>query len=271
MARFNVPFIFNEANIFVTFERKARTIMDHLESTASNFRGKVVVLNGSATSMSRIPDSSVDLIFTDPPFGANINYSEMNLLWESWLGKYTDTTAETIVNRVQGKGIDEYEKLMMESLVQCHRVLRAGRWMLLVFMNSSGQIWAALRRAIQMASFCIVRIDVFDKQHGTFKQFVSENTAGMDLVLHCLKPARALSSQSIDDFDIRSFDIPEFVKSRLGRLPTNTFLHVGRGEEIDFRTLYSEWLAQSFGNSRELVDFSTFRQVVRRCLSEGGV
>src|SRR5208282_3890575 len=30
MARFNVPFIFNEANVFLTFQRKARTIQDHL-------------------------------------------------------------------------------------------------------------------------------------------------------------------------------------------------------------------------------------------------
>jgi DNA modification methylase len=270
MARFNVPFIFNEANVFVTFERKARTILDHLDSTASNFKGRVVVVNDSATSMRRIPDSSVDLLFTDPPFGANINYSEMNLLWESWLGNYTETASEAIVNRVQGKGVREYETLMTQSLVECYRTLRPGHWMLLVFMNSSSEVWESLRRAVINAGFRVVRTDTFDKQHGTFKQFVSENTAGMDLVLHCLKPTDASFAEPGNPRREAALDIAEFLRSRQNHLPTNTFLHVGRDEEIDYRTLYSEWLAQSFDRRRDFVDFSNFRQIAERCLTKGG-
>lgn len=270
MARFNVPFVFNEANVFVTFERKARAILDHLESTAAIYRGQVLVVNDSATSMKRIPDNSVDLIFTDPPFGGNINYSEMNLLWESWLGMYTETSSEAIVNRVQGKGVREYENLMTQSLSECYRVLRVGHWMLLVFMNSSSEVWAALRRAIGAAGFSVIKIDVFDKQHATFKQFVSENTAGMDLVLHCLKPPIGLSARSVDPSDEVSLDVAGFLRSRQGPLPTNTFLHVGREEEIDYRMLYSEWMAQSFGHQRLLVDFCTFREAASKSLLKGG-
>ncbi len=269
MARFNVPFVFNEANVFVTFERKARTILDHLDSTAANFKGQVVVVNDSATSMKRIPDNSVDLVFTDPPFGANINYSEMNLLWESWLGRYTETVSEAIVNRVQGKGVHEYEALMTQSLSECYRVLRPGHWMLLVFMNSSREVWEALRRAITTTGFRVVRTDIFDKQHGTFKQFVSENTAGMDLVLHCLKPTDVSPIQPGSAIREPGLDIADFLTSRRHHLPTNTFLHVGRNEEIDYRTLYSEWLAQSFDRQREFVDFSTFRKIAERCLTKG--
>lgn len=269
MARFNVPFVFNEANVFVTFERKSRTILDHLDSTAANFKGQVLVVNDSATSMRRIPDDSIDVIFTDPPFGANINYSEMNLLWESWLGKYTETSSEAIVNRVQGKGVREYETLMTQSLSQCYRVLRSGHWMLLVFMNSSSEVWEALRRAITTVGFRVVRTDIFDKQHGTFKQFVSENTAGTDLVLHCLKPPEVSPVQPEDAQCGMGPDIADFLTSRQGHLPTNTFLHVGRDEEIDYRRLYSEWLAQSFDRQREFVDFSAFRQVAERRLTKG--
>src|SRR5207247_1983336 len=78
-ARFNVPFIFNEANVFITFERKARSIQDHLETTAMEYNGNVRVTQGSATDLRQLPNDSIDLIFTDPPFGANINYSEMNI------------------------------------------------------------------------------------------------------------------------------------------------------------------------------------------------
>jgi 16S rRNA G966 N2-methylase RsmD len=131
-ANFNVPYVFNEANVFVTFERKARTILDHLETTARSYTGQAIVRTGSATNLSCLPNNSIDLIFTDPPFGANINYSEMNLLWESWFGCFTDTTNEAIVNRFQGKDVTRYGQLMTDSLRECHRVLRSGHWMVLV-------------------------------------------------------------------------------------------------------------------------------------------
>lgn len=263
MARFNVPFIFNESNVFLSFERKARTILDHLETTASSFKGSVVVVNGSATSMSKIPNNSVDLIFTDPPFGANINYSEMNFLWESWLGSYTDTADEAIVNRVQGKGVREYEDLMTRSLKECFRVLRPGHWMLLVFMNSSSQVWAALRNAIDGAGFRLLQIDAFDKQHGTFKQFVSDNTAGMDLVLHCLKQENQAETAGKLSSDAQ-LSVFEFLNSRQSELPTNTYLHVGRCEELDYRTLYSEWLARTLTSKGEILGFAEFRKIVGR-------
>lgn len=265
-AHFNVPFIFDEPNVFLTFQRKARTIQDHLEATAATYKGQVVVVNGSATALSQLPSSSVDLIFTDPPFGANINYSEMNFLWESWLGAFTDNTDEAIINRVQGKSVVDYERLMSESLQECYRVLREGHWLLLVFMNSSRQVWEALRRAIHVAGFDIARMDIFDKQHGTFKQFVSENTAGMDLVLHCIKPVQLDSAAEMPKNTVVKSDVGAFLQSRNALLPTNVYLHVGRAEEVDFRTLYSEWLAQSFGGSHELLDFPTFREIAQKWL-----
>lgn len=268
MARFNVPFLFNESNVFLTFERKARSILDHLESTCLDFRGRVVVVNGSATSMNSIPSDSIDMIFTDPPFGANINYSEMNLLWESWLGVYTDNSSEAIINRVQGKSVADYGRLMSQSLSECYRVLRPGHWMLLVFMNSSGEVWSALERAVTSAGFQIKKMDVFDKEHGTFKQFVSENAAGMDLVLHCFKHETGVA-EAHRPTDAPKMDVITFLGSRRDKIPTSTFLHVGREDEIDYRTLYSEWLAQSLGRQREVLDFAAFRQLVRRWLGEG--
>jgi transcriptional regulator with XRE-family HTH domain len=50
-AHFNVPYIFNEANVFLTFERKARSIQDHLETTSLSYKGRCVVHTGSATDL----------------------------------------------------------------------------------------------------------------------------------------------------------------------------------------------------------------------------
>ena len=260
-ARLNVPFIFDEANVFLSFERKAQTILDHLERTAQKYTATSAIRIGSATDLNTVPNDSIDLIFTDPPFGANINYSDMNFLWESWLGKFTDTKNEAIVNRLQGKGVDEYKDLMRSSLKECHRVLRDGHWMIIVFMNSSASVWSALNEAIHEAGFVIVTADVFDKKHGTFKHHVSANTPGADLVLHCLKAVPSEFFSANDALDsIQS--INNFLNRENLSINTTKFLHVDRSDELDIRRLYSDWLASQLTTGGAFADFPIFREIV---------
>lgn len=270
-ARFNVPFIFNEANVFLTFARKAQTVKDHLQTTAADYRGKALVVCNSATSLNYLPAESVDLVFTDPPFGANINYSEMNILWEAWLGAFTDKTDEAIVNKTQLKGISEYRRLMTESMRECYRVLRAGHWLLLVFMNSSREVWNAVKAAVVDVGFEVVQVDSFDKQHGTFKQFVSDNTAGFDLVLHCRKPAIHPDSQCAVQWTSARDSATAFLSSLNTGVPTSVYLHVSRHEEVDFRKLYSDWLSQSLLAKTDLLDFAEFRVLVQDWLDAGNL
>jgi transcriptional regulator with XRE-family HTH domain/16S rRNA G966 N2-methylase RsmD len=262
-ANFNVPHISNETNVFVTFERKAKSIADHFVTTASAYSGDSVVVTGSATGLSFLPDESIDLIFTDPPFGANINYSEMNILWESWLVRFTDSKDEAIVNKSQGKSIEDYQVLMRRALNESHRVLRNGHWMVLVFMNSSEKIWDALRSAILESGFSLEKVSVFDKQHGTFKQFVSENTAGSDLMLHCRKIDVPSAS---DTGDHKICDVASFVAGQSTSIPVLPFLHVKRDAEIDFRLLYSRYLAAAIKAGQSVVSFPDFREHASRTL-----
>lgn len=264
-AHFNVPYIFNESNVFLTFERKARTIADHLATTATQYRGRKLIRTGSATDLSFVPDRSIDFIFTDPPFGANINYSDMNFLWESWLGRRTNAEKEAIVSKPQKKDVIEYQRLMTESLRECHRVLRDNHWMVVVFMISAESVWDAIRSSIIDAGFEICRVDIFDKQHGTFKHFVSENTAGSDLMLHCRKlPQQSTNSTPISS-EIR-YSIEHFLDDLQGDLPRQPFLHVSRVAEVDYRLLYSQYIAQTMLSAGTMPDFVRFKEAARRHL-----
>ena len=260
-ANFNVPFIWNEANVFCTFERKSKSIRDHLETTASKYTGRAVTVCNSATDLSYLPNESVDFIFTDPPFGANINYSEMNILWESWLGEFTDATNEAIMNKAQNKDLAQYTELMTRSLRECYRVLRPGHWMLLVFMNSSSKVWDGLKEAVENAGFQTEQIDIFDKQHATFKQFVSDNAAGSDLVLHCKKSITAAKQSVFEVSKTVIESIEQFLTNRQGALPKSVYLHVERDDDIDFRMLYSEWIAAGLLKNQELADLTIFREL----------
>lgn len=266
--RFNVPYIFNESNVFLTFIRKARTIHDHLLSTAYYYSGKAVVVQNSATQLDYLPDECIDLIFTDPPFGANINYSEMNIIWESWLNKFTNTTEEAIINKVQNKDVRKYQELITKSLKEAYRVLRKGHWMLLVFMNSSSEVWQSIKESISVAGFEIKSVSVFDKQHGTFKHFVAGDTPGCcDLVIHCWKPeSKAEMSHKSSNLTYKKHII-DFLSSLDLSNVKNTYLHVQRDEETDFRRLYSEWMKQALLENIFIPSFKEFCGIIKGYLN----
>lgn len=263
--RFNVPYIFNEANVFRSFERKAKSIQDYYGTTGRHLNGKVAIKNGSATDMNWLPSQSVDLIFTDPPFGGFINYSEMNILWESWLGEFTNPKDEAIINKHQEKDLSAYGDLISKALCECRRVIKDNGWLILVFMNSSAGVWESLRRAIAEAGFEITQTDIFDKQHGTFKHHVSENTAGCDLVLHC-RPVNSTKSQSENSADDDKNDVKNSVEKFISGVSLDNYktvyLHVDREDDLDYRLLYSEWLASSITRGNSTVDFAEFRTIL---------
>lgn len=260
IANYNVPFVINEQNVFRTFARKANTISWYFK-TAPRIPREVQVCTQSACHLTHVPDKSVDYIFTDPPFGGNINYSEMNFLWESWLRRNTETAEEAIINSAQGKGAQEYRALLCQAFRECRRVLKDGAWMTVIFHNSSDEVWKALQGALVEAGFAVNGTQTFDKEHGTFKQFVSENAVGYDLVLHCRKTetARAFSVQTKQQI---LSEATAFARDRLtenGERYVVRYLHVDRAAEVDYRKLYAEWLAVAVPDTLVSLSFEEFR------------
>ncbi|MGQ9498366.1 MAG: DNA methyltransferase [Desulfotomaculales bacterium] len=268
-ANFNVPGIMNEQNVFKAFERKAHTIswyFSNAPTVARQFR----ISTQSACWLPQIPSRSIDYILTDPPFGGNINYSEMNFLWESWLRAFTDNTEEIIINDSQGKGLGEYKKLLTKALVEARRVLKDDGWMSIMFHNSSAKVWHAFQQAIFDAGFAIEGIQIFDKKHGTFKQFVSENAVGYNLVLHCRKAKAPQRIEENGKAEVHR-QIIGFIRETLSRSRDRYVIkynHVPRKKELDYRKLYAEWLATALPVTRINISFEEFRSIVDRVISE---
>jgi hypothetical protein len=143
----------------------------------------------SADRLSAVPDRSVDYIFTDPPFGGNLLYSELNFLWESWLGRRTDSRREAVISRSQEKEVDEYGTLMAGAFAEMNRVLKPDAWMTLVFHNTRADVWAAIQQGLDRAGFTVDSAQCLDKSHETFKQVTAEGAVGYDLVVNSRKRA----------------------------------------------------------------------------------
>ena len=91
----------------------------------------------SSNSLSNIGNNSIDYIFTDPPFGANIMYSELNSISESWLKIWSNNKEEAIENKHQNKTTSDYQSIMASCFKEFYRLLKPGKWMTVEFSNTS--------------------------------------------------------------------------------------------------------------------------------------
>ena len=135
-----------------------------------------------------LPENSLDYIFIDPPFGANLNYSELNFLWESWLKVWTNNEPEAIENSVQGKGATEYRTLMAACFKEAYRVLKPGRWMTVEFSNTKASVWNSIQTALTGAGFIVANVSALDKKQGSFKAVTTPTAVKQDLVISAYKP-----------------------------------------------------------------------------------
>ena len=179
-----VSSMINEANLFNAYEGKIKKFAEALSKNRDN----VYCISTSSTTKLNIPDNSIDYIFTDPPFGANLNYAELSFLWEAWLGVTTNSKFEAIVNPAMGKALPEYQELMTECFSEYYRTLKPNRWMTVEFHNSQNAVWNAIQEALLKAGFIVADVRTLDKQTGSFKQVNNNSAVKQDLVISAYKP-----------------------------------------------------------------------------------
>jgi hypothetical protein len=196
--------------------------------------GRTVTTTGTAARLG-IPCNSIDYIFTDPPFGENIYYADLNFLAESWHRVYTEPGPEAIVDRARRKDLFDYQRLMEACLKEYYRVLKPGRWMTMVFHNSRNSVWAAIQEALTAAGFVVADVRTLDKQQGSYRQ-VTSTAVKQDLVISAYKPNGGLEQR----FQLEKGTeegVWDFVRTHLRQLPVFV-AQKGKGEAVAERQAY---------------------------------
>lgn len=157
-----------EKNVFTGVRRKIKTFKAAFE-LLHGLSGEATVVTGSSAAL-HLSDESIDYVFTDPPFGGYIPYSEINQVNELWLGQTTETADEAIISPSQGKGVREYQILLTSVFSEVARVMKTDADATLVFHSSHASVWQALTASLADAGLSVTAASILDKTQASFKQ-----------------------------------------------------------------------------------------------------
>ncbi|MBF0121087.1 MAG: DNA methylase [Desulfobacterales bacterium] len=265
---FYIPSMNDENTPFNLLKEKIEDFIFSLEKKSVYSKKKVsiqlskcVINSLNSISQQSFFQNTIDYIFTDPPFGDNLMYSELNFLWEAWLKVFTNTKTEAIINKTQNKGLPEYYQLMLAAFKEYYRVLKPNRWITVVFHNSKSSVWNAIQEAMSKAGFIIAQVSVLDKQQGSFKQVTSAGAVKNDLVISAYKPTQSFDSQFIKSAGEGLEE--EFIKMHLSHLQAEPSIE--RMEQMLYSKLLAYYIQRSYAIK---YDASAFYKMLRQNFKE---
>lgn len=136
----------------------------------------VRLLCQSATDLRlQISENSIDLVITDPPFGDNLNYSELADFFIVWLHKPLATlfpeiftsaqspkALEAVANKARHPGVDAdgrkqadvmYDRLLTLCWKECHRILKSDGLLAFTFHHDKDEAWIGVLESLFSAGF----------------------------------------------------------------------------------------------------------------------
>lgn len=156
-------------------------------------------------NLSFIPDESVDLVLTDPPYGANVMYSELIDFFHVWnyqssiseqIGFTTELSPkinEIIVNPVAGKDFACYQNGITAVLSQCYRKVKDNGYLVFSFHDKSLDSWLAVLESINNAGFVLTKCYPVQSETRTGAHTSGKNSIGIDIMLVSKKISKELT------------------------------------------------------------------------------
>ena len=291
---FWLPNQYVETNILNILEQRSKAIIRGCEYSADTIPKDVIevfnyedmklhnsymALNQDA-SLLPLPDNSVDVVVTDPPYGSNVQYAELSTIWNAWyaiyagLGNYIYKENEAVVNRKKNfegsKSIDDYEELLYKVYAESARTLKPNGYLVFTFNNKNIKVWIAMLKAVAKAGFYlpedgIIFQDYIDSYKNTAHLRFSGNIQGDfiysfrkgEIEIDVSKEQQVGLAEIINEtIDItvsklykrrKSYSTPELYQKILAGMTTKLMQHilwcVSNGEELeDVSALSNDYL-----------------------------
>ena len=181
-----------EVNVWQFFTEAYTAVRDAKVALASTLKAPTAVSRQSSVSLSEIPDSSIDYVFTDPPYSGKVQFGELNFLREAALNLgIADLGKEIIVNDYRGFSEQEWAERMAGAFREVFRVLKPGRWATLCYHDTSDGTWQLLQDLMRECGFEADTVEdslYIETKQKSIKQITAKNVSKRDLVINFKKP-----------------------------------------------------------------------------------
>ena len=170
-------------------------VSDYAELTTNS---ALVLTKGSQyITEYEVPDNSIDLIITDPPYKDQVLYSEYMQLYKPIIGLDFNLEDEIVVSPspIRKRAESEYFNLLNQVFELCSKKLKQGSFMCLFFHDSNLSVWAELITILE---------------HNGFKYISQEHIKKSKTVKNIISPKKSLSGDAILFFENTKHEIKSY-------------------------------------------------------------
>lgn len=203
-----------------------------------------------------IPDNSVSLIITDPPYMDQVLYSEYMQLYKPFIDVSFNLEDEIIVSSApqRNKDKNEYFTLLYDVFDMCKRKLKENNIMCLFFHDSNLDVWVKLMQILESNGFKFISQEHIKKTK-TVKNILSpKKSLSGDAVLFFENTRQALprptTSVSIEDIEYSVVKEAKKLLEKHGDLSTPELYDLGIMEML----IENGWLEKLSRKYKSLVE-----------------
>ncbi|HEM5078207.1 TPA: hypothetical protein U1236_000380 [Streptococcus suis] len=182
-----------ENNVFHYFMNRAKKVISGKKEFLEELhilksRGNYKLLNEDAKKLS-ITDNSIDLVFTDFPYGDAVPYFEQSVIWNSWLGHSVDYENEIVISdsKERSKNKIKFQIDIFKSICEIHRVLKPNKYFVFTFHSLSGFEWTAISNSLVKAGLEVAECKLLIQKTLPPRQLNRKNTIKGDMLIICKK------------------------------------------------------------------------------------
>jgi DNA modification methylase len=260
-----------ERNVICLLQGKMNGFIKALKTIRTNYKKGSIVENFSEIKQNNalilhkgsqlitdeeVPDNSVDLIITDPPYLEQVLYSEYMQLYAPILNLDFNLEDEIVVSTGENREKDKtnYYELLGSVFSLCRDKLKKNKLMCLYFHDSNLDVWYRLIKILYELGFDF-KGQVHIKKNVTLKNIISpQKSLNGDSILFFNNSKRTRDyvggSESIEEIELNLVREAKFMISNSGPLSTPELYDNGLMEIL----IQNGWLKKAAEEYKTLID-----------------
>ncbi|WP_052011803.1 DNA methyltransferase [Youngiibacter fragilis] len=261
-----------EKNIIPVINKRAKALLLSLKYAQQNLcsnryrtddlinmnPGEFKIINKGIQFLSEsdIPDNSIDLVITDPPYMGQVLYSEYMQLYKPFLKLDFNLDDEIVISTApdRKKEEKEYYKLLDEAFTKIGKKVKNNKYMCMYFHDSNLNVWKKIIDILEKAGFRYLS-QVHVKKKNTLKNIISpKKSLNGDAVLFFIKEPYVKTEvrevESLEEIELNVIKHAKYIIKTYGPQSTPELYDDGLMEFI----IHNGWLSKLSIKYKSLVE-----------------